>query len=64
MYKVIKLFHDLEDGNRLYNPDDTYPRKGLTPTKERIAELLGSDNRQGTPLIAEEKKKPTKEGSK
>ena len=59
MYKVVKAFHDLKDvkktksGNAYYeyNVGDTYPRKGLEPSKDRIAELAGKNNKQGTPLI-------------
>ena len=55
MYKVIKLFADLQDSNHVYNVGDEYPRKGVTVTDGRIAELAGSTNKQGTPLIAEVK---------
>lgn len=51
MYRVIRLFADLQDNNHVYNPGDEYPRKGLTVTDERIAELAGSNNKQGCPLI-------------
>lgn len=51
MYKVIKLFADLEDKNHVYNPGDVYPREGLKVTDERIKELSGSENKRGEPLI-------------
>lgn len=51
MYKVIRYFTDLQDKEYAYQVGDTYPRKGLSPTDERIAELSSSQNRQGTPLI-------------
>ena len=51
MYKVIKLFADLQDANHVYNVGDEYPRKGVNVTDERIAELAGSTNKQGCPLI-------------
>ena len=51
MYKVIKFFHDLQDDKHAYNVGDVYPREGVTPTEERIAELSGKDNLQGCPLI-------------
>lgn len=51
MCKVIKKFTDLQDGNHVYNVGDTYPREGYTPSEERIAELAGDKNKQGTPLI-------------
>jgi len=53
MYKVIKFFTDLQDNNYPYEVGSTYPRKGLSVTKERIAELSGSNNRQKTALIKE-----------
>ncbi|MCB6414552.1 hypothetical protein LI221_05635 [Faecalimonas umbilicata] len=59
MYKVIKAFHDLQDAVKTkdgtvyfeYNVGDIYPRKGLNPSEARIAELMGSNNKQETPLI-------------
>ena len=51
MYKVIKLFADLQDNNYIYKEGDVYPRKGLEVTEERIAELAGSNNLQKQPLI-------------
>lgn len=53
MYKVIKKFTDLQDDSYAYNVGNEYPRDGLKPTKKRIAELSGSKNKQGTPLIEE-----------
>ena len=55
MYKVIKYFTDLQDGNFPYKVGDVFPRDGLTVTEERLAELAGKDNKQGTPLIKQEK---------
>lgn len=52
MYKVIKFFTDLHDNSYAYNEGDTYPREGVKVTDERIAELSGSNNLQGEPLIA------------
>lgn len=51
MYKVIKFFHDLQDNKHAYNVGDVYPREGVKPTDDRIAELSGKDNLQGCPLI-------------
>lgn len=62
-YEVIKYFTDLQDGNHPYEVGDTYPRDGLEPSLERVAELLGTDNKQGVPLIkavAERKKSAEK----
>ena len=50
-YEVIKYFTDLQDNNRPYNVGETYPRDGYEPSLERVAELSGNDNKQGTPLI-------------
>lgn len=63
MYKVIKFFTDLQDNNYPYEVGATYPRKGLSVTEERIAELSGSNNRQRTALIKEvsEPKQESKE---
>ena len=67
MYKVIKFFTDLQDNSFAYEVGDTFPRAGLTVTESRLAELSGSDNKQGQPLIekvAEAPKKPTKKAAK
>lgn len=63
MYKVIKHFHDLQDETktksgvvyREYNVGDEYPHKGLKVSEDRLKELAGKDNKQGTPLIVEVK---------
>lgn len=70
MYRVIKRFNDLQDSKKTksgivyheYNVGDEFPRKGLKVSKERLKELSGSENKQGTPLIelVEEKSNPTK----
>lgn len=53
MYKVIKFFTDLQDNNRPYNVGDTFPHAEASypVSNERLAELAGSDNLQGVPLI-------------
>lgn len=51
MYKVICPFTDLKDNGHVYNLGDVYPRDGAQPTKKRISELLGSDNKLHRPLI-------------
>ena len=70
MYKVIKAFADLKDVKKTksgniyfeYEVGDTYPRKGVSPTEDRIAELAGCDNKQGTPLIKQvEEEKPAED---
>lgn len=50
-YKAISLFTDLQDDNYLYEAGDSYPRKGLVPSKKRLAELLGSENKRSEPVI-------------
>ena len=51
MFKVIRPFLDLQDGEHAYEAGDFYPRLGFSPDEKRIAELSGSDNRIGKPLI-------------
>lgn len=58
-YEVIHFFTDLQDNNFPYNVGDSFPRVGLTVNNERLAELSGSNNKQGKPLIlAKEVKEP------
>lgn len=52
-YIVLMRFADLQDGNRVYEAGDTYPRPGFDVPPERLAELAGSDNRMGEPLIVD-----------
>lgn len=69
-YRVLELFHDLQDcvetkGGKVchvYKPGDPYPRKGKRASKERIAELSGRDNRRGIPLIAPVEDTPAAQG--
>lgn len=51
MYKVIKLFTDLQDNNFKYEAGDTFPRKGLDVSEARFKELSSSENKRGVPLI-------------
>jgi hypothetical protein len=53
MYKVVKLFTDLQDNNHEYRVGDEYPRLGLKPSLARIQELSSNENRQRTVLIKE-----------
>ena len=66
MYKVIKHFVDLQDGNYKYDIGDIYPRKGLNVLQSRINELASHKNLQKTPLIEEipEIEEKTKKKSK
>lgn len=67
MYVVIKAFSDLTDPvkfrevkegrlplrYREYKVGDVFPHPAAPfPTQERVAELAGSSNKQGAPLIA------------
>lgn len=53
MYRVTEYFTDLQDGNHAYNAGDTFPRKGVTVTADRIKELSTGANRRGIALIEE-----------
>lgn len=64
MYKVIKYFTDLHDNDFPYNVGDIFPRSGLSVTDERLAELAGSNNKQGVPLIKLVKEAPKKASTK
>ena len=50
-YKAKEHFIDLQDNNHSYNVGDIYPRSGYDVSKERIAELAGSDNLRGRAVI-------------
>lgn len=51
MYKVIKLFTDLQDNKYRYNVGDIFPREGLEVSEERFEVLSTNKNRQHEPLI-------------
>ena len=51
MYKAIVEFYDLTDGGRKYSVGDTFPRADFVVPEERIAYLLGNDNKLGKPVI-------------
>lgn len=53
MFRVIKHFVDLQDGNFAYQVGDEYPRKGMSVLPSRINELASNKNLQKTPLIEE-----------
>lgn len=55
MYKVLRYFTDTQDENHAYHTGDTFPRGGVVVSDERVAELAGSNNKRGLPLIAGEK---------
>lgn len=60
-YKVITFFTDLQDRGYAYNVGDTFPRKGMTVTPQRIKELASAGNKRRIPLIEEVKPKVMKE---
>lgn len=51
MYRVIKMFSDLQDKEHVYHTGDSFPRDGLTVSADRINELATARNRRGMPLI-------------
>lgn len=55
MYLVCKAFTDLQDNNHVYSVGDEYPRKGSSPTPERVMELASKENKRGEILIKEVK---------
>ncbi len=59
MYKVIKFFTDIHDNDYPYSVGDIFPREGISVTNGRLAELAGSNNKQGTPLIQFEEEPQT-----
>ena len=64
-YTVIHAFADLKDSKHKYEAGDKFPRSGLEVSDERIAELSGSKNKAGKPLIKKVEVKepsPAKEG--
>ena len=71
MYRAIIDFCDLKDNEHTYRAGDEYPRAGLRVSAARIAELAGSENRMGFPLIeavdepkAETARKPARKRTK
>ena len=50
-YTVLSEFADLQDGNHIYRVGDEYPRKGYSPTDERVDELCTGKNLLHKPLI-------------
>ncbi len=53
IYRVIKVFTDLQDNEHKYHTGDIFPRDGYVASAERIKELSTSKNRRGCPLIEE-----------
>ena len=55
MYKVIRYFTDLQDNDYPYYEGDTFPRDGMTVTRQRLEELASKNNKQRVPLIEKAK---------
>lgn len=51
MYRAVEQFADLQDNNYIYSIGEIYPRKGHSPTEERLKELSGTENKVGKPVI-------------
>lgn len=62
MYQVIRFFTDLKDNDYAYKVGDTFPREGVEVSEERLTELAGSNNKQGTPLIKKVRAKRKRKG--
>ena len=65
-YRSVINWHDLQDDNHVYLIGDEYPRKGLTPTRERIEQLCGRANLAKRPYIVkvDEPKEPARKKEK
>ena len=50
-YRARTRFADLEDGGRIYEAGERFPRPGLKVSEKRIKALLGSENLAGKSLI-------------
>ena len=51
MDRVIKDITDIHDNEYEYHVGETFPRKGIKVTKERLTELSTKENLQGEALI-------------
>ena len=51
MYKVIVRFKDLQDNDHVYEVGDKFPHNKRRVSKNRLTELLSSENAIGTPVI-------------
>ena len=64
LYKVVRFFTDLHDSNYPYNVGDIFPRSGVEVSESRLAELSGSNNKRGMPLIQLVEEAPKKKRAK
>lgn len=51
MWRVIRDFYDLQDGNFFYRVGDTFPRAGKVVSDDRLAFLASDKNLLRTPVI-------------
>ena len=51
IYRALIRFCDRQDNMFMYEAGEVYPRPGMSVSDGRLAELAGSDNRMGYPLI-------------
>ncbi|ULM99650.1 hypothetical protein L8956_09045 [Peribacillus frigoritolerans] len=53
-YQAIVGFKDLQDKGKIYRKGDTFPKPGNKKVeKERLEELLSTENKLGKPVIKE-----------
>lgn len=57
-YRVIRDFSDSMDNGYVYRAGDVFPRPEIQVGEDRIADLLGTGNKRGVPLIEEGSRKP------
>lgn len=53
MWRVIRDFYDLKDGNHFYSVGDTFPHAGKAVSTERLAFLASDKNLLKSPVIEE-----------
>ena len=58
-YIVLSEFADLQDEKHVYGIGDEYPRKGYSPSAERVDELSTGKNLLHKPLIQKVEEQPT-----
>ena len=58
-YIVLSEFADLQDEEHVYGIGDEYPRKGYSPSAERVDELSTWKNLLHKPLIQKVEEQPT-----
>lgn len=51
-YIATEYFEDMTDKRHKYKAGDVFPRKGLSVSEARLAELSSDGNRRGRPVIA------------